>query len=92
MGHYFEVVGISGEIGAGKPKAKAFTHTLKQFGIAPELAVMVGDNPVNDVVGAQQVGIKGVWVNRDGAPATDGIAPDGEIKDLLSLREVVEKL
>ena len=53
--------------------------------IEPETAMMIGDNPVNDVQGAQQCGIKGVWLNRFGATCPEGITPDVEINTLEEL-------
>ena len=92
LGHYFEVVGISGEIGTGKPGLRAFTHTLDTFGIPPENAVMVGDNPVNDIKGCQSAGIKGIWVNRYQQACDEDILPDGEIRNLDELADVVIRL
>jgi len=50
--------------------------------------VMVGDNWVNDIVGASGVGIRGIWLNRYGEPHLDPVlAP--EILALEPLTEIV---
>lgn len=89
LGRYFEVVVVSGEFGAGKPNPRIFTHTLEQFGVAPEATAMVGDNPINDIMGAQQVGMTGIWLNRSGEACADGVTPDAEISSLSELPGVL---
>lgn len=82
---YFGLVVVSGEIGVGKPAPEVYRHTLEHLGIDGKRAVMIGDNPINDVHGAQQVGMRGVWVNRSSAPCPDGVTPESVIADLTPL-------
>ena len=82
----FEVVVISGELGFGKPNPEIYHHTLKQLGIGPAEAVMVGDNIRRDVQGSQAVGITGVWIDPTGAGTPpDGIQPDITVASLADL-------
>lgn len=53
--------GISAAI-CGKPSAASFEAALAPIGVPAERAVMVGDDIVNDVMGAQALGINGVLV------------------------------
>ncbi|MET0801342.1 MAG: TIGR01458 family HAD-type hydrolase [Actinomycetota bacterium] len=46
----------------GKPSAAFFESALEMLHVAPARAVMVGDDVVNDVVGAQRAGLSGVLV------------------------------
>ncbi len=46
----------------GKPSAAYFEEALRLLGVPAERAVMVGDDLVNDVLGAQATGITGVLV------------------------------
>src|SRR4029079_15469049 len=46
----------------GKPSAAAFDAALEQVGWARERAVRVGDDAINDVAGAQAIGVAGVLV------------------------------
>lgn len=57
---------ISEEIGYHKPEPEAFEYVLRCFGAEPENAIMIGDSIKYDILGAQQVGIKAVLVDRDG--------------------------
>lgn len=46
----------------GKPSRSYFEAALEPLGISPEQALMVGDDIVNDVLGAQAIGIVGALV------------------------------
>jgi putative hydrolase of the HAD superfamily len=63
----FDAVVISGDLGVAKPSAAIFAHALEALGVAATEAVMVGDSLERDVRGAQAAGIRGIWLNRDGA-------------------------
>jgi putative hydrolase of the HAD superfamily len=63
---YFELIVVSGEIGAGKPDPRSYEHTLTQLSLPAADAVMIGDNLANDVRGAQQAGLRAIWIDRHG--------------------------
>ena len=65
-----------------KPHPEAFLHVLGRLNVAPEHAVMVGDRPVDDVWGGQQVGMRGVWRPHSQAPALGSVVPDAIIQRL----------
>ena len=65
----FDVVVISGDLGVGKPEPAIFVHTLSQLGVTADGAVMIGDSMERDIDGAAALGIRGIWLNRDGAAA-----------------------
>jgi putative hydrolase of the HAD superfamily len=46
---------------------------------------MVGDRLSTDIQGAQGVGMRAVWVNRDGKPPDSAIIPEWEITSLEEL-------
>ncbi len=59
----FELVIIAGENDLPpKPDARAFELCLETLQIAPHEAVYVGDDWVNDICGAGEVGIHPVWL------------------------------
>lgn len=90
LGRYFDPVIVSGEIGIGKPAREIFEHAVRRMRLSPATALMIGDNPVNDVQGAQKCGIKAVWVNRTGQACPDGIEPDAEISHLNELLQILD--
>lgn len=56
-----EAARVTAEI-CGKPAPAYFASALDLLGVPAERAVMVGDDIVNDVVGAQSAGLRGVLV------------------------------
>lgn len=91
LSRYFEVIGVSGIIGAGKPDPRAFNYILDKLGVAPDSAAMIGDNLRNDVAGAQKVGMMGIWLNRYGAEGDHSVKPDAEIRNLTELSGILER-
>ena len=59
---YFDAVIVSGEAGVGKPNPRIFALALERLGVRPDEAVMVGDNPARDIVGAQRAGVRAVLI------------------------------
>jgi HAD superfamily hydrolase (TIGR01549 family) len=75
-----------------KPHREAFLHVLDRLGVAPERAVMVGDRPIDDVWGAQQLGMRGVWRPHLGSPALGEVRPDAVIQRLSELPALIRTL
>lgn len=60
---YFPVAIAAGELLAPKPDPKPFLTALDRLGVAPEQALHVGDSWEEDVLPAQQLGMRAVWVS-----------------------------
>ena len=84
---YFDAVVISGEVGVGKPHREIFRITLDRLGTQPDTTVLVGNSLRTDIAGAQQVGLRSVWLNRDNKDRDGAVQPDYEINSLDQLRE-----
>lgn len=65
---YFEVWGVSEDLGVQKPDPALFTLTLRTAGVDGGRAAMVGDRLDYDVRPARQAGMRTVWVLRGEAP------------------------
>ena len=99
--HFLERDGLDGLIDARfytsemdhvKPDARAFGPVMEALGVEdPGGAVFVGDRLHDDVWGAQQAGMRGVWVRNDRTPGFE-VAPDGVIDSLSDLPTVLESL
>lgn len=89
---YFDVVVIAGQIGAAKPDTKIFKAVLEQLGLKAEETIMVGNKLATDISGAQQAGIKAVWLNRDRKERSDSAEPDYEISNLNELQLILDSL
>ena len=66
LARWFDAIVIEGELGVGKPDAAVYRHVLGLLGISPAAATMIGDDLEWDVVGAEQAGLAGVWLDRAG--------------------------
>lgn len=83
---FFEEIVISGDVGWRKPSREIFGIAFDRMRIGPAEAIFVGDNPGIDVVGAKQVGMDVIWLNRKGEVFTDGLPkPDYTIEHLEEL-------
>ena len=87
----FKVLTFSDECGIRKPDPEIFLLTLRQVGVAPEDAVHVGDDPVLDVEGARDAGMRVVQVAADGR-ATAPVKPDAVITRLSELPATLARL
>ncbi len=79
----------------GKPSAPYFDAALEMLGVPRERTIMVGDDIVNDVRGAQVLGIRGVLV-RTGKFLPDDLAkvpepPDHVLETVADLRGVLAR-
>jgi len=61
---------------------------LARLGSSAGRAVMIGDRLATDVLGAQQAGMRAVWVNRSGKSGDPEIVPDWEISTLDELMPI----
>jgi putative hydrolase of the HAD superfamily len=90
---FFKIIVVSGEVGIGKPDPQIFRLALAPLAAQPAEAVMVGDSLFRDIQGAQQTGIKAIWINRCGRNVSEAaIAPDAQITSLTQLAAALGKL
>ena len=69
LGQYFESVVFAQDHRVAKPDKGIFEVVERQLGVEPAACVLVGDHPLNDVVGAKRAGWRAVWIDRDGGGA-----------------------
>lgn len=83
---YFDVIVISEEAGMKKPDPSIFRHCLKLLDLSPEDAWYVGDHPVNDMLPAVEIGMRGIWIKNHRFPcAPTAHATVDHIRELLML-------
>jgi putative hydrolase of the HAD superfamily len=90
----FDPIVISGEVGAGKPEPESFRHILKLLGMEAEQTAMIGDSFRRDIVGAAELGMFTIWLNRfdKSLPADvpdDLPEADATVYDLAQIRGVL---
>lgn len=88
---YFEKIVISGDFGKGKPDPGIFEHALSLMSLKPDEVLMVGDNLMTDVLGANRTGIKTVWINRHDKERNE-VIPTYEIQHLEQLFPILQEL
>lgn len=83
---FFEVWGVSDDLGLQKPDPKLFSHVLYTAGVSPARTAMIGDRLDYDVRPAKTAGMRTVWVLRGEAPDDPTPAqlaePDASVRDL----------
>ena len=88
---YFEYVVISGGFGKGKPDPTIFEHALSLMDLEKDEVIMVGDNLMTDILGANRAGIKSVWINRHNKERNE-VLPTYEIQHLEELFPILDEL
>ena len=76
-----DAVLVSGEEGIKKPHPLIFERGAARLKVALEDCLFVGDNPRADIMGAKQVGMKAIWVERRGRtwPEHIELRPDWQV-------------
>lgn len=88
--HHFASTIFSDETGYCKPHPNQFRRALRELDAEPHEAIHVGDLIRTDIVGAQAVGMKAVWVQTEGKTAPDHTRPDYTITRLNQLLAITE--
>jgi putative hydrolase of the HAD superfamily len=93
---FFEVWGVSDELGVGKPDPRLFELAATTAGVPTGAAVMVGDRLDYDVRPAKSVGMRAVWMLRGEAPdrpTSEQLAEaDGSVRTLGELPDELARL
>ena len=94
---YFESVVFAQDHQVAKPDKGIFEVVERELGVAPAACVLVGDHPLNDVVGAKRAGWRAVWIDREGGGAfvpQEGCAehPDAVVTSLDELPGALQLL
>lgn len=65
----FDGIYLSSDYGCKKPDRRFFEVLLKERGIAPESAIMIGNDGVCDIQGARAVGLSTLYIRSNISPA-----------------------
>ncbi len=82
---YFDFAFLAEDVNASKPAPDMFHAALDKTRVNPAQVVHVGDNPGHDVRGAQDVGMRTVWMNSQAESWPGGERADREIDNLRQL-------
>ncbi|MFX1299283.1 MAG: HAD family hydrolase, partial [Promethearchaeota archaeon] len=61
----FDAIATSALIGFCKPDRRAFEYILKKIKSKPRESIMIGDDLKNDIFGAQQIGMKTIYIKNN---------------------------
>ncbi len=64
----FDAIYLSSDYGCKKPDRKFFELPLKEHGISPDSAIMVGNDGVCDIQGARKLGLATVYIRSNISP------------------------
>lgn len=87
IGSYFSWHLNAQHCGAAKPEPAMFQALIEQSACSAAEIVHIGDDPVADVLGAQQAGLQGIWLQREDCMLSlpKHIQPDATIHSLTEL-------
>ncbi len=92
---YFDPIVTSMGFGRPKPHPGIFRHVLEDWGVAPEAAVMIGDNLGADILGAGTVGMRSILVdiepNPDNARYVARVRPTARVEALAAIPGVITR-
>ncbi|HEX9156451.1 MAG TPA: HAD family hydrolase, partial [Syntrophales bacterium] len=90
--HVFEFVITFDDTGERKPSPAGFLKALELLKVEPSEALMVGDWPERDMVGASRLGIRTVFARYGDSKGVAESGADFEVDDILEILEIVERL
>jgi HAD superfamily hydrolase (TIGR01549 family) len=85
---YFDLIICSRDLGLRKPNPKIFKYILEKLQVKPIEAVHVGDSVKEDMIGARNSEVTGIWIKTPDQPPWGGYA----INSICELPEFLEKL
>jgi HAD superfamily hydrolase (TIGR01549 family) len=89
---YLDAYHFSSQVGVRKPHPEIYNTTLNELGAEASQAAFVGDRLLEDVGGAQEVGMKGILVLHERRDYSAPVTPDAKIDRLEELPRVVSSL
>jgi 2-haloacid dehalogenase len=91
IGVRFDETVVASEIGSYKPAPRHWHEFAARTGAEPANHVHVAQSVFHDVVPANALGLRTVWINRLGE-RSNGAAPSRELPDLEQLPDVLDEL
>jgi putative hydrolase of the HAD superfamily len=89
---YFSSVVISGDLGVSKPDPEIFWRSLQELGVSAKETIYVGDHLESDALGAQGVGMRAIWLAREGYVGDPADLPVVVVSSLSQVSKVVAEL
>jgi HAD superfamily hydrolase (TIGR01549 family) len=89
--HEIKVTDIltSEDVKSYKPRPELFLEALRRNNLNSDEVIHIGDSITSDVGGAQNLGIRTIWLNRLNKSIPEDIKPDYIFKDLIEVRTIL---
>ncbi|XOV83921.1 MAG: HAD family hydrolase [bacterium] len=91
LADFFSGAYSAADVGNKKPHPAMFEAPLSALQLKPDQAIHVGDHLIDDIQGAEDVGMHSIWVNLTGAQAA-GVTPSREVRHLDAVTEAVNDI
>jgi len=86
---YLDVHLFSSSVGNKKPHPRIFELCLRELNVSPKQSIFVRDKLVEDIGGAQKVGLFAILFFKEGRDYSKQVVPDGKIDNLNQLKDEV---
>ena len=83
--NFFDCVIASFDVGFSKPEKEIFLEMSKKFDVDSDEIVMIGDNEINDIIPASNLGWKTVFINREGKTSDNADYNISSLKKLINI-------
>jgi putative hydrolase of the HAD superfamily len=90
--HAFDLVLTFDDVGERKPSPKGFEMALEKLGIKTDEALMIGDWPERDVVGASKLGIKTIYAKYGDTFGTVESGADWDVENIYEVVGIIKSL
>ena len=90
--HVFDPVLTFDDTGARKPSPKPFKLALEKMNVGPDEALMIGDWPDRDVLGAKQIGMKTIFARYGDTFGTKESGADWDVNDIHEVVGIIKEL
>ena len=91
LGHLIEHAVSASELKVAKPDSLIYHSLVEHFKVEAHQVLYVGDDPLFDVVGSLEAGLKAIWINRENKPWPDDLPPpQHQISDLHELEVLLD--
>ena len=90
--HVFDPVLTFDDTGVRKPSPKPFQMALDYLKIEPNEAIMIGDWPERDVVGAKEIGMKTIFARYGDTFGTVDSGADWDVNDVYEVVNIIKGL
>lgn len=88
---YFNVIMTGYEAGCEKSNPKMHRQTLERLGVSAADAVMVGDEPLVDIMIPKKLGIHTIFLDREGRVSSKPVEADAKASTLTEAVAFIEK-